>query len=119
MILGPCSITTDIIIGRHVLLNPLVAVSHDCQLADYATLSPAVALAGAVEIDEGAELGTGATVIPRQHVGSWSVVGAGATVIRRVPPNAVVAGTPARQIELRASGWHERTSGSRPGSPQN
>ena len=108
MVLGPASIAIDVSIGRHVVINPLVTVSHDCRLADYATLAPGVAIAGGVEVAEGAELGTGANVIPRLTVGAWSVVGAGATVIRSVAANSTVAGVPARQIGLRSPGWHDR-----------
>ena len=107
MVLGPASITTDASIGRHVVINPLVTVSHDCRLADYVTLAPAVALAGGVDVAEGAELGTGANVIPRLTVGAWSIVGAGAAVIRSVNPNSTVAGTPAREIAVRRPGWHD------------
>jgi sugar O-acyltransferase (sialic acid O-acetyltransferase NeuD family) len=108
MVVGPVSITTGALIGRHVVINPLVTVSHDCTLADYVTLAPAVALAGGVRVDEGAELGTGANVIPRITIGAWSVVGAGATVIRSVTANSTVVGVPARQIGARSPGWHNR-----------
>ena len=106
MAVGPASVTADVRIGRHVLINPLVSVSHDCCLADFVTLGPSVALAGGVGIEEGAELGVGACVIPRQTVGAWSLVGAGCTVIRPVAPNATVIGLPARQIAARPQGWH-------------
>jgi acetyltransferase EpsM len=105
MVLGPASITTGVSMGRHVLINPLVNISHDCKLADYATLGPGVALAGGVEVGEGAELGTGADVIPHTMVGAWSVVGAGAAVIRAVAANTTVVGVPARPIETRSEGW--------------
>ncbi len=108
MVLGPASITTNTVIGRHVLINPMASVSHDCRLADYATLAPAVTLAGGVEVDEGAELGTGANVVPRLSIGAWSMVGAGATVIRSVPANTTVVGVPARPIGVRSPGWHEK-----------
>jgi sugar O-acyltransferase (sialic acid O-acetyltransferase NeuD family) len=108
MVVGPASITTGASIGRHVVINPLVTISHDCTLADYVTVAPAVALAGGVKVEEGAELGTGANVIPRLTVGAWSVVGAGATVIRPVHANSTVAGVPARQIGARTPGWHDR-----------
>jgi sugar O-acyltransferase (sialic acid O-acetyltransferase NeuD family) len=107
MIMAHASVTTDVRIGCHVLLNPQVSVAHDCVLEDYATLAPAVALAGGVRLREGCDLGTGANIIPRQEVGSWSKVGAGAVVIRGVPPNTTVAGVPARVIAERPQGWHD------------
>jgi len=107
VVLGPASITADVTIGAHALLNPMVSIAHDCVLEDFATLAPAVALAGGVRVDQGAELGTGARVIPRMTIGAWSMVGAGATVIRPVPPDAVVAGVPARILSVRVAGWQD------------
>jgi len=49
-------------------------------------------------IDDGASLGANCTILPGIHVGRHAMVGAGAVVTRPVPPNAVVAGNPARII---------------------
>lgn len=43
-------------------------------------------------------LGYGAQVLPGVAIGSGAVVGAGAIVTRNVPPYAIVAGVPARQL---------------------
>lgn len=51
-----------------------------------------------VRIEDGVFLGTGATVLPGVTVGANSLVGAGAVVTQDVPPNASVAGNPARII---------------------
>lgn len=98
MIIGPASLTTDIAIGDHCLINPGCTIAHDCSLADYASLGPGVSLAGRVTIEEGANLGVGAVVAPGIVVGAWATVGAGAVVIRDVEPGATVVGVPARPI---------------------
>ncbi|SAK44056.1 acetyltransferase [Caballeronia catudaia] len=101
MIIGRVSMTTDIKIGRHALINPGCNISHDCSVGDFASLGPGVSLAGRVTIEEGANLGVGAVVAPGVVVGAWSTVGAGAVVIRNVEPGATVVGVPARPIVRR------------------
>ncbi|WPB83352.1 acetyltransferase [Sediminicoccus rosea] len=98
ILFGHASATTDVAIGRHVLVNPGCTLAHDVVLEDFATLAPAVALAGGVHVEVGADLGTGARVIPRRRVGRGAVVGAGAVVIRDVPPAVTVVGVPARVL---------------------
>ena len=47
-------------------------------------------------VEDGASLGSGAVVLGGVRVGTRAIVGAGAVVTRDVPPDAVVAGVPAR-----------------------
>lgn len=101
MVFGFTSGTSDIRIGRHVLINPGCTLAHDVVLEDFATLAPAVALAGGVHVEHGAELGIGARVSPRVSIGREAMVGAGAVVIRTVAVGTVVAGVPARPLEGR------------------
>jgi acetyltransferase EpsM len=104
VILAAASVTTDVRIGRHVLINPHVSISHDCVLEDYVSLAPAVTLAGGVHVEQGCEIGAAATVIPKQRVGRWSIVGAGAVVIKPVAANTTVVGLPAREVANRNVG---------------
>jgi len=103
MIIGPCSITTDVLIGAHALINPGCTIAHDCVLEDFVNLGPSCALAGRVTIQEGANLGVGVSVAPGVVIGAWSTVGAGAVVIRDVEPGSTVVGVPARPIRRTSS----------------
>lgn len=49
-------------------------------------------------VEEGASIGANATILPGVRVGRRAMVGAGAVVTKDVPPNAKVAGNPARII---------------------
>jgi acetyltransferase-like isoleucine patch superfamily enzyme len=46
----------------------------------------------------GASIGSGATILSNVTIGANAIVGAGSVVTRDVPPNAVVAGNPAKLL---------------------
>lgn len=52
-------------------------------------------------VKAGASIGSGATILANVVVGERAIVGAGSVVTRSVPADAVVAGNPARVLEVR------------------
>jgi len=103
-----CLLTTDIAVGRHVILNLGCTVGHDAVIADFVTLAPSVNVSGGVTLQEGCDIGTGAAITPGVAVGPWTVVGAGAAVVRDLPANVTAVGVPARPIKHRPPGWQDR-----------
>ena len=51
----------------------------------------------------GASIGSGATLLANITIGEHALVGAGSVVTRDVPPNAIVAGNPARLLRSLAN----------------
>ncbi|MDB5101686.1 MAG: hypothetical protein JWM80_6107 [Cyanobacteria bacterium RYN_339] len=100
-------VTTDIRIGRHVILNLDVTVGHDAVLHDYVTVAPSANISGNVEVGEGCDLGTNCTIIQGLGIGAWTIVGAGSVVVKALPPNVTAVGAPARAIKERPEGWHK------------
>jgi acetyltransferase-like isoleucine patch superfamily enzyme len=49
-------------------------------------------------IMKGASIGSGVTILSNTNIGENAVVGAGSVVVKDVPPNAIVAGNPARVL---------------------
>src|SRR5208282_2193142 len=49
-------------------------------------------------VRKGASIGSGATLLCNISVGENAIVGAGSVVTKNVPPNAIVAGNPARVL---------------------
>ncbi len=51
-------------------------------------------------VHKGASIGSGATILCNLSIGENAIVGAGSVVTRDVPPNAIVAGNPARVLRF-------------------
>ncbi len=51
-------------------------------------------------VKRGASIGSGSTILANLVIGENAIVGAGSVVTRDVPPNAIVAGNPAKVLRL-------------------
>lgn len=49
---------------------------------------------------KGASIGSGSTILSNVTIGENAIVGAGSVVTKDVPPNAIVAGNPARVLRM-------------------
>ena len=92
-----------------VHLGNSVALAEDVRIFTH-THSEASHIArtyGRVVVEDYAKIYAGATIMPGVTVGSQAIVAAGSMVNQNVPPNMVVAGTPARVIRERKTEGHE------------
>ena len=94
-----CILTTDITLGRHVLLNLGCTIGHDVVLEDFCSLMPHANVGGEAYLETGVYLGTNATVINRVRVGARTTVGAGAVAVRDLPADCTAVGIPAQRIK--------------------
>jgi UDP-perosamine 4-acetyltransferase len=87
-------------IGRNVCVNTGAIIEHDCRIGDHAFIAPGAVLAGGVQVGVGAFVGLRAGVKQGCSLGDESLIGGGAMVVRDVAARSVVAGVPARSIQL-------------------
>lgn len=98
LIFPRCSISSDVIIGEHVLVNGGTAIGHDCRIGSYTSLLGGISVNGSVTIGEGAMIGAGAIIHPKKRIGDGAVVGMGSVVFRDVAAGQTVCGNPAKRL---------------------
>jgi sugar O-acyltransferase (sialic acid O-acetyltransferase NeuD family) len=94
-----CILTTNVKVGRFVLINLSCTIGHDAVVEDFVTINPGCNISGGVHIGRGAQLGTGVKVIPNVSIGENAIIGAGAVVVRDIPPNCTAVGMPCKPIK--------------------
>lgn len=94
-------LTTNVRVGRHVLINIGCKIGHDSTIGDFVSLMYSVNIAGEVKIGSGCYLGSGSCVINRKSIGPWTTVGAGGVVVDDLPGNVVAVGVPAKPIKTK------------------
>jgi sugar O-acyltransferase (sialic acid O-acetyltransferase NeuD family) len=92
-------LTTNINVGRHVILNLSCTLGHQCEVGDFSSFMPACNISGEVKIGKENFWGTGANVVNRKKIGDNVIVGAGAVIIDDIPDDVTVVGVPGKVIK--------------------
>jgi len=97
-----CHILGSITIGDNVLLGPKVVMwARDHGIASGMLIREQAHVNRPIQIGNDVWIGAAATILKGVTIGDGAVVAAGAVVTKDVPPDAVVAGVPARVIKYR------------------
>ncbi len=91
------TLTVDIKVGRHVLINLHGTIGHDTVIGDYSVLSPGVHVSGHSNIGQTCDLGTGVMILPDIKIPAETVIGAGAVVTRNIDQPGTYIGVPAKK----------------------
>jgi sugar O-acyltransferase (sialic acid O-acetyltransferase NeuD family) len=98
IICGGCFITTNVKIGKHVILNLCTTVGHDTAIGHFTSVMPGVNISGEVKIDDEVYIGTGAKIINKVNIGNGALIGAGSVVVKEILSNTTAFGVPAKMI---------------------
>lgn len=126
-IMSGCKIGTGCNIGQNVVISPEVVLGNNVKIQnnvslytgvtcdDDVFLGPSCVFTNVINprsavnrrnqyakthVGKGATIGANATIVCGHDIGAYAFVGAGAVITKDVPPYALVAGNPARQM-----GW--------------
>jgi acetyltransferase-like isoleucine patch superfamily enzyme len=101
-----CKVSSHTFVCEGVVIEDEVFIGHGVRFIND-TYPRATVAGGALQteadwkvertlIRKGASIGSGTTILSRITIGENAIVGAGSVVTKDVPPNAIVAGNPAR-----------------------
>lgn len=107
-----CLIENDVILGDRVTVKSGVQLWDGLRVGNDVFIGPNASFANdrfprvrqkpekflVTTIHDGASIGAGAVILPGLEIGRNAMVAAGAVITRSVPPNAVVAGNPAKIV---------------------
>jgi len=105
-----CKISSHTFVCEGVLIEDNVFVGHGVMFIND-SYPRATTVEGALQTEDdwkvertvvkkGASIGSGATILSNTNIGENAIVGAGSVVTKDVPPNAIVAGNPARVLRF-------------------
>lgn len=93
------SISPNVKIGNHVMVQSFDDFGHDAEIEDYASIESYVFLGGYAKVGEFSTLHTKSSIIPHKSIGKKCVVGFGSVVMRNFKDGIHLFGNPAKKIE--------------------
>jgi sugar O-acyltransferase (sialic acid O-acetyltransferase NeuD family) len=98
IILPNAIISTNVKIGKCVIVNIGTQIGHDVIVDDFCSLMANVDLGGCVHLGKKVYIGTNATILPQISIVDDVKIGAGSIVINKVLKSQTVFGNPAKKI---------------------
>lgn len=94
-----CNIDQDVHLGKAVLVNNSVTISHNSIVGDCSYLSPSVTISGFVTIGSKTFIGAGTVIANNVTIGSNVIIGVGSVITRDIPDGTSAIGNPMRILK--------------------
>ena len=99
MVSAHAFISVKVHLSENVLVQPMVAIHHECRVGKHSVIGTSVSMGGNSSIGDNSFMGLNSSLKQGVTVGNGSVVGMGAVVIKNVADKTTVAGNPAVMIK--------------------
>jgi sugar O-acyltransferase (sialic acid O-acetyltransferase NeuD family) len=93
-----CNIDKEVSIGKSVLINNSVIISHNSTIGDCCYISPGAVVSGNVIIGNNTFIGAGSIVANNLSIGNNVTIGLGSVVTKDIPDNSFVIGNPMKFV---------------------
>lgn len=88
------------IIEDYTKIDDHVHIAHNCHIGSKCLITACAEVSGSVRIEDKTWVGPQSAIIEKTHIGENCLVGIGAIVTRRVEDGSIVAGNPAKTLEM-------------------
>ena len=95
-----CSVSDNVVLGKHVVLHTFTVIGHDSIVKDFGTLLNATFIGGYCEIGECSQMSPKSMIVPHKRIGNDVLVGAGSVVMRNIKDGTHVFGNPAIKADF-------------------
>jgi UDP-perosamine 4-acetyltransferase len=101
LIMAGVVLTSNARIGDHVCILPNSIIHHDSVVEEYSLIGSKVVVAGGSRIGKNCYIGSGTNIMNGISIGDGALIGLGSNVLRNVEMNALMAGNPARELDIK------------------
>ena len=94
-----CLITTNVVLGKCVVINTGSQIGHDVYIGDFTSVMANVDIAGKCNIGNKVFIGSNVTIIPGRKIADENKIGAGSIVVTNIKKSGItVFGNPAKPL---------------------
>lgn len=92
-------ITTNVVIGKHCILNRSVQIGHDAIIGDYFSAMPGSVVSGGCKLGDFVYLGTNSSIREKLIIYDKVNIGLNTGVVKSISESGTYAGNPAQKIK--------------------